>query len=225
MNVPRLSRPAIALGIGREIPLSAKRLVALELAVSEASVHWGHLIDGLRRRGLPSPELVVTDGHAGLKKAVASWPEVRIQRCPQHKRQNLIDACPVHARKEMLRDYHGIIEATDGLAARKAYDAFVTKWSKLCPPVARSLEEAGEQLLTFYDYPKPLWRSLRTTNALENLNREFRRRTKTQGSFSSEEAALTLLYALVAFGQIRLRKINGHRHLAALLTQRQGAAA
>lgn len=211
-----------ALGVTED---GAKRLVALELAVSEASVHWGHLIDGLRRRGLPSPLLVVTDGHAGLKKAVATWPEIRIQRCPRHKQQNLIDACPVHARKEMLRDYDGIIEATDGLAARKAYDAFLTKWSKLCPPVARSLDEAGEQLLTFYDYPKPLWRSLRTTNSLENLNREFRRRTKTQGSFSSEEAALTLLYALVAFGQIRLRKINGHQHLAALLAQRQGAAA
>ena len=203
----------------------AKRLVALELAVSEASGHWGHLIDGLRRRGLPSPELIVTDGHAGLKKAVATWPGTRIQRCARHKQQNLVDACPVHARKEMLRDYQRIVGAEDGLAARKAHAAFRSKWSKLCPPVARSLEEAGEELLTFYDYPKPLWRSLRTTNALENLNREFRRRTKTQGSFSSEEAALTLLYALVAFGQIRLRKINGHRHLAALLAQRRGAAA
>ncbi len=68
----------------------------------------------------------------------------------------------------------------------------------LCPAVARSLEEAGEKLLTFYAFPKAMWRALRTTNTLENLNREFRRRTKTQASFSSEESAVTLLYALVA---------------------------
>ncbi len=62
-----------------------------------------------------------------------------------------------------------------------------------------------------------MWRALRTTNTLENLNREFRRRTKTQASFSTEEAAVTLLFGLVAFGQIQLRKIDGHRHVSALL--------
>ena len=84
--------------------------------------------------------------------------------------------------------------------------------------MARSLEEGGEQLLTFYALPKPMWRALRTTNTLENLNREFRRRTKTQASFSTEEAALTLLYALVAFGQIQLRKITGYRQVRAIVT-------
>ncbi len=74
------------------------------------------------------------------------------------------------------------------------------KWTTLCPAVARSLEEAGLELLTSYEFPKAMWKSLRTTNSLENLNREFRRRTKTQASFSTEEAALTLLFGLVAFG-------------------------
>jgi len=82
--------------------------------------------------------------------------------------------------------------------------------------VARSLEEAGAELLTFYAFPKPMWKTLRSTNAIENLNREFRRRTKTQGSFSTEDAAVTLLYGLVAFGQIRMRKVDGHRHVAGI---------
>ncbi len=103
------------------------------------------------------------------------------------------------------------------MKAREAYQAFVQKWTKLCPAVARSLEEGGEPLLTFYAFPKAMWRALRTTNTLENLNREFRRRTKTQASFSTEEAAVTLLFGLVAFGQIQLRKIDGHRHVSALL--------
>ncbi len=91
--------------------------------------------------------------------------------------------------------------------------------------MARSLEEAGEQLLTFYAFPKPMWRALRTTNSLENLNREFRRRTKTQASFSTEDAAVTLLHGLVAFGQIQLRKIDGHRHVPELLVPSVASAA
>ena len=105
----------------------------------------------------------------------------------------------MHAHAELKRDYHAIVDAKSGLAARKAYQAFLVKWKKLCPPVARSLEEAGENLLTFYAFPKPMWRALRTTNSIENLNREFRRRTKTQASFPNEDSALTLLYGLVAF--------------------------
>ena len=101
-----------------------------------------------------------------------------------------------------------------------AYDAFVKKWTPLCPAVARSLEEGGLELLTFYAFPKAMWKSLRTTNSLENLNREFRRRTKTQASFGTEGAALTLLFGLVAFGQIQLRRIDGYQQLPSFLTRR-----
>ena len=64
------------------------------------------------------------------------------------------------------------------------------------------------------ELPRPLWRSLRTTNALENLNREIRRRTKTQASFTTEESAVALLFGLVASGQIKLRRIDGYQHLS-----------
>jgi putative transposase len=202
-----------------------KQLVTMHLATAEATAAWSGLLSDLQRRGLPAPLLVVTDGHAGLKKALEAWPTVRVQRCVVHKGRNLDDACPVHARPELHRDYHRIICAADGLAARAAYDAFVKKWTTLCPPVARSVEEAGTDLLTFYSFPKAMWKSLRTTNALENLNREFRRRTKTQASFSTEASALTVLYGLVAVGQIVFRKIDGHQELAAFLVKEQWAQA
>jgi hypothetical protein len=83
----------------------------------------------------------------------------------------------------------------------------------------------GRDLLAFYDFPKSMWKSLRTTNTLENLNREFRRRTKTQASFSTEAAPVTLLYALVAFGQIVLRRIDGHQRLAGFLAKEWSNAA
>jgi len=101
----------------------------------------------------------------------------------------------------------------------------VAKWRKLCPAVAKSLQEAGEQLLTFYAFPKAMWKALRTTNSIESLNREFRRRTKTQASFSTEEAALTLLSGLVAFGQIQLRRLCGYTHVAALMEPQEDVAA
>lgn len=202
-----------------------KVLLGLRLAASEAGDHWQQVLVDLQRRGLAAPELLVVDGHAGLGKALAAWPAVRVQRCVVHKGRNLAEHCPAHARAELARDYHRIVYAKDGLAAREAYQAFLRKWRRLCPAVARSLEEAGEQLLTFYEFPRSMWRALRSTNALENLNREFRRRTKTQGSLGTEAAALTLLYALVAFDQIHLRKVDGHRDLAAFLAKQASTRA
>ena len=94
----------------------------------------------------------------------------------------------------------------------------------LAPAVVRSLEEAGNQLLTFYEFPRAMWKSIRTTNALENLNREFRRRTKTQASFSSEESAVALLFGLIASGQIQLRRIDGYQRLSEVLEHAEVAA-
>jgi len=210
VSVPVLA----ALGVAEN---GQKCLLQLRLAVSEAEVTWGAIVPDLQQRGLAAPLLLVIDGNAGLKNALKQWEGVRIQRCTTHKLENLKAHCPPHARAEMKREYDRIIYADDGLAARAAYDAFVKKWSTLCPAVAKSLQEAGLELLTFYAFPKETWKSIRTTNTIENLNREFRRRTKTQASFSTEAAALTVLYGLVAFGQIQLRKIDGYTTLPSFL--------
>ena len=111
------------------------------------------------------------------------------------------------------------------MAAKAAHASFVQKWSQLCPSVAKSLLEAGDDLLTYFSFPKSMRKSLRSTNSLENLNREFRRRTKTQASFPNENAAVTLLYGLIAFGQIRMRRIDGHRTLADLIKREADQAA
>ena len=207
VSVPVLA----ALGVAKD---GSKRLVGLQLVVRESGSAWCGFVSDLARRGLARPAVLVTDGHAGLKKARDVWDGIGVQRCTQHKLRNLLDACPKHAHAELKRDYHSLVRAKSHKDSLVAYDRFLAKWKSLCPAVASSLEEAGLDLLTFYRFPKPLWKGLRTTNSLENLNREFRRRTKTQGSFGTEEAALTLLYALVAFGQITLRRITGHQHVS-----------
>ncbi len=207
ISVPVLA----ALGVGED---GSKRLVGLKLVVRESGASWFGFVGDLAKRGLARPAVLVTDGHAGLKKARDVWDGIDVQRCTQHKLRNLLDVCPKHAHPELKRDYHAIIGAENHKEGLTAYDRFLAKWTSLCPAVASSLEEAGLDLLTFYRFPRPLWKGLRTTNSLENLNREFRRRTKTQGSFGTEDAALTLLYALIAFGQISLRKITGYKHVA-----------
>ena len=147
-----------------------------------------------------------------------------MQRCTEHKRANLLEQCPAHARRELRRDYNRIVYSKNGIDARKAYDKLVAKWTPLAPAGVRSLEEAGNQLLTFYEFPRAMWKSIRTTNALENLNREFRRRTKTQASFSSEESAVALLFGLIASGQIQLRRIDGYQRLSEVLEHAEVAA-
>jgi transposase-like protein len=212
----------IALGVDET---GTKRLVAMRLCTSEAEVHWSSLISDLRQRGLRTPLLIVGDGHKGLQKAARTWPGARVQRCTVHKLQNLLDHCPVHARPELKRDYRAIVAAEDAMSAKKAHADFAKKWATLCPAVAKSLLEAGDELLTYFSFPKAMRKSLRSTNSLENLNREFRRRTKTQASFPNECAAVTLLYGLIAFGQIRMRKIDGHRTLADLVKRQADQAA
>ena len=88
-----------------------------------------------------------------------------------------------------------------------------------------SLREGGDELLTFFTFPKAQWKTLRTTNVIERLHEEFRRRVKTQGSLPTEDAALILLFSLVVSGQIKLRRIDGWRRIAAVLSQRTRVAA
>lgn len=198
----------VVIGVGAD---GEKVLLDLRVAPSESLAAWQGVIEGLCERGLMAPRLVLLDGNKGLMGSVRRvWPTAEIQRCTKHKYENLKNHCPRHAHDELHRDYVAITHADDLDEARRAYRLFVAKWSRLVPAVAQSLEEAGEELLTFYRFPKEQWKSLRTTNIVERLNEEFRRRVKTQGSFASETSALALLWGLIASGTIRLRKIDGY---------------
>jgi transposase-like protein len=215
MNLPvRIARRVVKIPVqavlGVEGRTGQKVLVALEIAASESTASWTAIVQDLVRRGLPSPRLVILDGNPGLRRAVReAWPRAAVQRCVKHKLENLLSKAPKHCHAELKRDYGAITHAETEDAARRAYDAFSRKWRKLSPEVLRSLEEAGVELLSFYRFPKSQWKSLRTTNQIERLNEEFRRRTKTQGAFTNDRSALVLLYGLIAMGQIALRKIDG----------------
>src|SRR5438034_1172165 len=111
-------------------------------------------IEDLVGRGLKPPLLAIIDGNAGLRSALAvAWPGLAIQRCTVHKVRNLQDHCPVDAYPQVKEDYDRIVEAKNEEEAKAAYQTFLRKWSKELPGVVKSLEEAGEELLTFYRFP------------------------------------------------------------------------
>jgi len=191
-----------------------KVILDLELLQSESSSCWEGFVEGLINRGLKPPCLAIIDGNKGLRAAMdKNWPGTAVQRCTVHKLRNLERHAPRHALEEVKSDYHRIVYAESLEQATKAYREFISKWKKLAAKVVVSLEEAGEELLTFYRFPKSQWKSLRTTNAIERLNGEFRRRVKTQSSLPDASAAERLLFGLIVSGQIQMRRIDGWRDL------------
>jgi transposase-like protein len=209
----RCSRVSVLAAVGVD-GSGAKSLVGLWLKGSESAQAWGDALEDMIGRGLKAPLLVIIDGNPGLRRAIEEcWPGAAIQRCTVHKLRNLIAILPKHAHNELKTDYRRIVNAFGLAEARVAYKRFVTKWRTLSEGVVKSLEEAGAELLTFYYFPKTQWKSLRSTNVIERLYGEFRRRVKTQGALPTEDAILALLYGLVATGQIVMRKITGYEDM------------
>jgi transposase-like protein len=214
------------LGVIGVLPDGHKHLLALDLCGGESFSAWKGCLDDLVARGLRAPMLCIVDGHAGLRRAVGLvWPRAAVQRCCVHKLRNLERKAPKHALAEIRDDFHRIVYAANADAACTAYTAFERTWAKRCSGVVTSLREGGDELLTFFRFPKAQWKTLRTTNTIERLHEEFRRRVKTQGSLPSDDAALVLLFSLVASGQIKLRRIDGWRKIATVLSQHPTVAA
>jgi putative transposase len=203
-----------------------KVLVELDLCGGESYEAWKGCLDSLDARGLKAPLLCIIDGHAGLRRAVGEgWARAAVQRCCVHKLRNLERKAPKHVLDELRADFHRIVYAPSAETARAAWTACERTWGKRCPGVVKSLQEGGTELRTFFSFPKAQWKTLRTTNSIERLNEEFRRRVKTQGALPTEDSALLLLFGLVATGQITLRKLDGYTQLAAVIRQRMRSAA
>jgi len=215
------------LGVVAVLADGQKPLVALELcAGGESFEAWKSCLEDLVSRGLPAPVLCIIDGHVGLRRAVErTWPGADVQRCGVHKLRNLERKAPKHALAEVREDFHRIVYAMSGEAARAASSAFERTWATRCPGVVRSLHEGGDERLTFFRFPPAQWKTLSTTNVIERLNEEFRRRVKTQGSLPTEDAAVILRFSLVASGQIRLRKLDGWPTMVDVMRARPRSAA
>ena len=197
----------VALGVRRD---GQKILLGLRNMGGESEAAWRAFLDDLVARRLATPDLLIIDGAPGLEAALAAlWPTVPVQRCTVHKHRNLLAHAPKKLHDEISADYTDMIYGKTVKAVEARRKAFVRKWRLKCPAVAASLEEAGANLFTFLLYPPDQWKSIRTTNAIERLHEEFKRRIKTQCLLPCAETACMLFWALLASGQITLRRVDG----------------
>ena len=197
-----------AIGVRRD---GQKVLLSIINMGGESKAAWGQFLADLDARGLKRPEFVIIDGAPGLEAAlVALWGEdLAVQRCTVHKHRNLLGHAPKAMHDELTEDYRDMIYADTAVEVEKRRKAFLRKWRLKCKAVADSLEEAGDRLFTFTRLDPSQWKSARTTNAIERLNEEFRRRVKTQTVLPCAETVPMLLWALMASGQIQMRKVDG----------------
>jgi transposase-like protein len=192
-----------------------KVMLAVKNMGGETQEAWRTVLDDLVKRGLRKPELLIVDGGAGLEAALtALWGDVPAQRCTVHKHRNLLAHAPERLHEEITADYTDMIYADTPQEVQKRRQAFLRKWRLRHRAVADSLEEAGDRLFTFTTLPPSQWKSARTTNAIERLHEEFKRRIKTQTVLPSADTAAMLFWALLASGHIIMRKVDGWQTLA-----------
>jgi transposase-like protein len=213
----RLDRKATAISLLVIIGVRAdgqKILLAVKAMGGESTEAWRAVLDDLIRRGLRRPEFLIVDGAPGLENAIAAvWNDLPVQRCTVHKHRNLLAHAPERLHDEITADYNDMIYATTREEIEARRKAFVRKWRLKHRAVADSLQEAGDRLFIFTRLPPSQWRSVRTTNAIERLHEEFKRRIKTQTVLPSADTAAMLFWALLASGQINMRKVDGWQTL------------
>jgi len=202
-----------AIGVRRD---GQKVLLSIRNMGGESTAAWGAFLGDLDARGLKRPEFVIVDGAPGLEAAlVALWGEaLPIQRCTVHKHRNLLGHAPKSMHDELTEDYRDMIYAGTAAEIEVRRTTFLRKWRLKCRAVADSLEEAGDHLFAFTRLDPSQWKSARTTNAIERLNEEFRRRIKTQTVLPCAQTVPMLLWALLASGQIQMRKVDGWETLS-----------
>jgi putative transposase len=225
----RLDRKATSISLLVVIGVRAdgqKLLLAVKSMGGETTEAWRAVLDDLVARGLRRPEFLIVDGAPGLEKALAAvWDGVPTQRCTVHKHRNLLAHAPERLHEEISADYIDMIYAATAEDIEERRRAFLRKWRLRHRAVADSLEEAGDKLFAFTRLPTSQWKSARTTNAIERLHEEFKRRIKTQTVLPCAETAAMLFWALLASGQIRMRKVDGWQSLATPVTDQPVALA
>lgn len=195
-NAVRATSALIVSGVNAE---GRRELLGLALGDSESEGTWADMFAWLKRRGLHGVEVLVSDDHAGLVKAAQhAFQGVIWQRCQVHLRRNVLGRTPRHLRAQMAAGLRRIFQAEDQTAARAAFTVLATALAGRADRALAILEEGLEDALAVLVLPEPYRVRLRTTNGMERLNEEIRRRERVIRIFPNEASALRLIGALLA---------------------------
>jgi len=199
----------IAIGIDWE---GRRQILGVELANRETSSSWKEFLLSLKERGLRGVELTVSDDHAGLRKAIAEvLPETIWQRCYVHFLRNCLDHLPRKGDDDCLRELRWLYDRRNLAEARKDLAAWLGRWQAKYPRLCTWVEDSIEETLSFYRFPLGHHKHVKSTNMLERLNEEIRRRSRVVRIFPNEESCLRLIRALAV--ETHENWIEAHRYL------------
>jgi len=184
----------VAYGIGLD---GKRQLLAVTIGAGESEDSWSDLLTQLNERGLSGVELVVADAHAGLAKAVRKHiPEAPLQRCTVHLQRNVLAKAPQRLRSRLAKAVTQVFEAPSKAEAKKRVEALAAGLGKQVPEAIACLENGFEAATHFYAFAREHWHRIRSTNGLERLHGEIKRRTRAVGAFPDRASALRLITAV-----------------------------
>jgi len=199
----------IAIGIDWD---GRRQVLGVDLANRESATSWKDFLFSLRQRGLKGVEMVVSDDHAGLRKAIAEvLPEAVWQRCYVHFLRNALDYLPRKGDDDCLRELRWLYDRRDVNEARKDLAGWLKRWQEKYPKLCAWVEDNIEETLSFYSLPHGHHKHLKSTNMLERLNEEIKRRTRVVRIFPNEQSCLRLIRALAV--ETHENWIEAHRYL------------
>jgi transposase-like protein len=176
-----------------------REVLAFRVGDCENQDAWEDLLDDLKTRGVQQVDLWITDGHQAMLNALAAkFPSTPRQRCIQHKMQNVFSYIPKSHHELIEPELKALFYQPNRTAADQAVDAFCAKYAKVYPTAIECLHRDLEACLTFYAFPPAHWRTVRTTNVIERLFEEVKRRSHKMGAaFRNEDSCLLMFYAVI----------------------------
>jgi transposase-like protein len=186
----------IGSGVGRD---GKRRILGVSVSLSEAEQHWRLFLEGLLGRGLAGVQLIISDDHAGLRKArQALFTGVPWQRCQFHLQQNAREYVPrKRMQAEVAADIRAIFNAPDREQAEQYLKQIVSKYADVASELADWMEATIPEGLTVFDFPEAHRRRIRASNMLERVNQEIKRRTRVVRIFPNSSSCLRLVSAIL----------------------------
>lgn len=174
-----------------------RRLLGITIGAEESEASWAELLGQLIERGLSGVELVIADGHAGLLEAARRLlPEAKYQRCVVHLERNVLAKAPARLRGRLGKEVSAIFKASSLSEAKKRLEKLKAGLGTQVPEAMACLEAGFAAATTFFAFPRDHWKRIRSTNGLERLHREIKRRIRSVGAFPDRVSALRLITAV-----------------------------
>lgn len=205
----------VVVGLNRH---GAKEILAIVEGYRESMESWREVFRSLKKRGAKFLGLVIADGMDGVWKALREvYPRSQEQRCWVHKMRNVIDKVPQHAEDEIRERLRAMYHARSRKEALQLKAEFAGDYQLRYPKAVASLEEAGARLFSYFDFPKPHWKSIKSTNVIESMFAAVKLRTDAARRIPKRESATYLVFKVLSAVECRFNRIQAHKLVAETL--------